>query len=222
MKVLKRGMSSPEVLQVQERLQELGIFTGTPRGNFGEKTEGAVRDFQKVRGLVVDGVVGPKTWGALFGVQKPQPQEPQPEPPARTGEIPPWLKEALQDLGKGVEEIPGPEDNPDIVAAHSYTTLGAKDDETPWCSSTMCAWVERAGLKSTRSAAAASWRTWGRELKNGQLGCVVVMSRTGGNHVALYLDEDDVGVYCLGGNQGNRVSVRRYSWDRISHFRWPE
>jgi len=214
---LKRGLSSPEVLRVQQRLQELGIFTGTPRGNFGEKTEAAVRAFQQVNGLVVDGIVGPKTREALFGAQ-----EPQSESPVMTGELPPWLKEALLDLGKGVTEIAGPEDNPDIVQAHSYTTLGAKDDETPWCSSEMCKWMERAGIPSTKSAAAASWGTWGRELKNGQLGCVVVMSRTGGNHVALYLDEDDVGVYCLGGNQGNRVSVRRYSWDRVSHFRWPE
>ena len=59
-------------------------------------------------------------------------------------------------------------------------------------------------------------------MKTGQLGCVVVIRRTGGNHVALYLDEDDVGVCCLGGNQGDRVSVRRHSWDRVSHFRWPE
>jgi uncharacterized protein (TIGR02594 family) len=214
---LKRGMSNPEVLRVQQRLQELGIFTGTPRGNFGEKTEAAVRAFQQANGLVVDGIVGPKTQEALFGTQ-----ETQPERPVMTGELPPWLKEALLDLGKGVAEIAGPEDNPDIVEAHSYTTLGAKDDETPWCSSEMCKWMERAGIPSTKSAAAASWGAWGRELKNGQLGCVVVMSRTGGNHVALYLDEDDVGVYCLGGNQGDRVSVRRYSWDSVSHFRWPE
>lgn len=88
----------------------------------------------------------------------------------------------------------------------------------------MCAWVERAGLKSTRSAAAASWRTWGRELPNGaqRLGCIVVMTRVGGNHVALYLDEDATGVYCVGGNQGDRVSVRRYAWANITNFRWPE
>uniref|UniRef100_A0A7V4G8E4 TIGR02594 family protein n=1 Tax=Desulfobacca acetoxidans TaxID=60893 RepID=A0A7V4G8E4_9BACT len=87
----------------------------------------------------------------------------------------------------------------------------------------VCAWMERAGHQSTRSAAAASWRNWGKELPDGgqRLGCVVVMSRTGGNHVGLYLDEDDVGVYCLGGNQGNRVSVRRYPWERITNFRWP-
>jgi uncharacterized protein (TIGR02594 family) len=215
--VLKQGMSGPEVLRVQQRLQELGFFSGTPRGNFGEMTEAAVRAFQETNGLAVDGVVGPSTWAALFGEQ-----EPQAKPPS-SGELPPWLLEALKDLGRGVEEIAGPKNNPDIVEAFRHTSLGAQPDETPWCSAIMCAWMERAGLKSTRSAAAASWRNWGRELPNGgqRLGCVVVMSRTGGNHVALYLDEDDVGVYCLGGNQGDRVSVRRYAWDRITNFRWP-
>lgn len=34
-------------------------------GNFGPKTEAAVRAFQKKHGLVPDGIVGPKTWKAL-------------------------------------------------------------------------------------------------------------------------------------------------------------
>jgi hypothetical protein len=34
-------------------------------GIFGNNTLSAVKSFQKSRGLVVDGVVGPKTWGAL-------------------------------------------------------------------------------------------------------------------------------------------------------------
>jgi peptidoglycan hydrolase-like protein with peptidoglycan-binding domain len=34
-------------------------------GNFGPKTEAAVRAFQKQHGLVPDGIVGPKTWKAL-------------------------------------------------------------------------------------------------------------------------------------------------------------
>jgi uncharacterized protein (TIGR02594 family) len=137
---------------------------------------------------------------------------------------PPWLLEALQDLGRGVEEVPGPGNNPDIVAYHHYTALDAKDDATPWCSSTMCAWMERAGIKSPRSAAAADWRRWGKELGEGEqcLGCVVVMTRPGGNHVCLYLDEDDNGVYCLGGNQDDKVCIRRYSWDNVTNFRWPE
>ena len=218
----KRGMSDPKIKQVQEKLLELDLFQGTPGGNFGELTESAVRAFQEAQGLKVDGMVGDLTWGALFVPVEGTPQA-APTPPPR-GDLSPWLMEALKDLGRGVEEIPGPEDNPDIVEYHQHTTLKAKDDETPYCSSAMCAWMERAGLKSTRSAAAISWASWGKELPEGgqRLGCVVVMSRTGGNHVCIYLDEDETGAYCLGANQGNRVSIRRYAWGNITNFRWSE
>lgn len=35
-------------------------------GRFGKGTLKAIRDFQSAHGLVADGIVGPKTWGALF------------------------------------------------------------------------------------------------------------------------------------------------------------
>lgn len=35
-------------------------------GNFGTKTENAVKWFQKKNKLTVDGVIGPETWGAMF------------------------------------------------------------------------------------------------------------------------------------------------------------
>ncbi|MBW4630939.1 MAG: peptidoglycan-binding protein [Iphinoe sp. HA4291-MV1] len=37
-------------------------------GNFLEQTEQAVRNFQQEYNLVVDGIVGPKTWDMLGGI----------------------------------------------------------------------------------------------------------------------------------------------------------
>jgi peptidoglycan hydrolase-like protein with peptidoglycan-binding domain len=42
-------------------------------GEFGPKTEAAVRAFQRVHGLVPDGIVGPRTWRALDSVSPPTP-----------------------------------------------------------------------------------------------------------------------------------------------------
>ncbi|UWE03483.1 peptidoglycan-binding protein [Laceyella sacchari] len=53
-------MRGDDIKQVQVRL-------GVPAdGIYGPVTKRAVQAFQKARGLAVDGIVGPQTWGALF------------------------------------------------------------------------------------------------------------------------------------------------------------
>ena len=42
------------------------ILGGSTDGDFGKMTDGRVRNFQKDKGLVVDGIVGPITWEALI------------------------------------------------------------------------------------------------------------------------------------------------------------
>jgi hypothetical protein len=62
--VLRFGASGDAVSYLQTLLCDVGE-TLTADGKFGQQTEKAVKDFQRVYGLTVDGVVGPKTWEAL-------------------------------------------------------------------------------------------------------------------------------------------------------------
>ena len=63
---LKNGMSGTLVRQMQQRLKELGYYTGTVDGDFGTGTENAVKEFQKANGLTVDGKAGKNTLNKLY------------------------------------------------------------------------------------------------------------------------------------------------------------
>jgi peptidoglycan hydrolase-like protein with peptidoglycan-binding domain len=56
---LRRGATGPALTLLLTRLGLAGT------GAFDARTEAAVRAFQRKRHLVPDGIVGPKTWGAL-------------------------------------------------------------------------------------------------------------------------------------------------------------
>jgi peptidoglycan hydrolase-like protein with peptidoglycan-binding domain len=58
-------MTGSDVTMVQRVLTSRG-FAAADDGSFGSGTDAAVRNFQRSQGLTADGVVGPKTWGALF------------------------------------------------------------------------------------------------------------------------------------------------------------
>ena len=63
-------LAGDDVKQLQQRLIALGYTElGAPDGSFGKLTDTAVRHFQEQNGLAADGVVGPKTWSALFSGQ---------------------------------------------------------------------------------------------------------------------------------------------------------
>ena len=63
--IMRRGSRGDHVRGLQERLNAAGINAGPVDGNFGGLTQKAVRDFQRVNGLQVDGVAGPNTLRAL-------------------------------------------------------------------------------------------------------------------------------------------------------------
>lgn len=68
---LSRGSSGNDVKILQNRLastaKKYALALGGPAdGKFGSKTQAAVKLFQKDRGLVEDGIVGPNTFTALY------------------------------------------------------------------------------------------------------------------------------------------------------------
>ena len=54
-----------EVRTLQESLRMLGYRPGKVDGDFGEKTEAAVIEFQEAEGIYADGIVGPVTQSVL-------------------------------------------------------------------------------------------------------------------------------------------------------------
>ena len=66
--VTKKGMSGVQVKGLQTMLKEYGYYSAAIDGSFGDKTEAAVKAFQKAEGLTVDGIVGEKTWARLAGL----------------------------------------------------------------------------------------------------------------------------------------------------------
>jgi Putative peptidoglycan binding domain len=63
---LRQGSLGVNVRAVQQQLQNCGSNL-TVDGNFGQRTRDAVIAFQRSRNLPADGIVGPRTWAALFG-----------------------------------------------------------------------------------------------------------------------------------------------------------
>lgn len=61
---LKKGSRGEWVKKLQQRLCSLGYAVACD-GIFGDKTLAAVKEFQVMTGLVVDGIVGNATWRAL-------------------------------------------------------------------------------------------------------------------------------------------------------------
>ena len=64
---LHNGSQGEKVWQLQERLKELGYYTGEVDGQFGPGTREAVITFQKKNGLDADGLAGEETQKVLYG-----------------------------------------------------------------------------------------------------------------------------------------------------------
>lgn len=125
---------------------------------------------------------------------------------------------------KGQHEIQGAEHNARIVEYHSATSLGASDDETPWCASFVNWVLKQCDYTGTNSAAARSFTRWGVKSEL-ELGAIVVLKRgtkSWQGHVGFYYSGDAEYVMLLGGNQGDAVSLQQFKRSDIIAVRKPK
>lgn len=133
------------------------------------------------------------------------------------------LRIAFNELG--IEEISGDQHNPEILKyAHDTGIQGVTTDEIPWCS-TYVNWVAwKCGLQHSGKSNARSWLNVGQRVFSPEPGDVVVFWRedpqSWKGHVGFFIgfSPDLSRVYCLGGNQGNRVSVSAYRKETVLSY----
>ena len=145
--------------------------------------------------------------------------------PTRNGD-PLWLAFARKELQSDIEEVRGTRHNPRILEYHATTTLRAHRDETAWCSSFVNWCITQADLKGTDRALARSWLSWGEPLTKPKKGAVAIFWRGKSNdgkfgHVGFFLEDNGSTIKLLGGNQGNRVSIKNQSMKKFLGFRFP-
>lgn len=77
--LIRHGDKGNHVKELQEKLIAAGF--SLPRfgadGHFGDETEKALRDFQRVAGIGVDGIFGPQSANALDSYKRPAPTTPK-------------------------------------------------------------------------------------------------------------------------------------------------
>lgn len=89
------------VIDIQNRLNELGFNPGPLDGRLGAKTTNAIMAFQLAEGLTADGKVGPITAAALLGDQTPETTDPveAPSPPSVASGAWPLQKDCMAFYG---------------------------------------------------------------------------------------------------------------------------
>ena len=132
-----------------------------------------------------------------------------------------WLRVARSQMG--VSEVPGSGNSKQVLEYHATTTLKATQDSVPWCSSFVNWCMEQAGYRGTKSAAAASWLSYGSECGEFKPhGSIVILKRKGGNHVGFLVGSDQFNVYLLGGNQADAVNIRPFAHSLVRGYVLPK
>ena len=127
----------------------------------------------------------------------------------------------------GTKEYTGKADNPIVLSFLRKVGLNwgsILHDSTPWCGAFVGAMMTRSGFSIPKNAGRAlSWLNFGFDVGRAVYGSIAIKKRKGGGHVCFVIGRDlKTGLLrCLGGNQGDEVSIRLYKDSDFISFRLP-
>ena len=157
----------------------------------------------------------------------------------RSGDIggpPAWLA-TMREI-TGTREYAGGSDNPVILKwarfiGEKYPEMRSycaqyNHDAIAWCGLTVAYCMAKNGIRpvfgkseNERFLWADAWRRFGVRLDKPKPGCVMVFTRSGGGHVALYEGEEGNDYLIRGGNQSDAVSLMRIHKSKFTAAMWP-
>jgi uncharacterized protein (TIGR02594 family) len=154
-------------------------------------------------------------------------------------DVPGWLAEMR--LITGLSEKPGTPDEPKIMAMASFIGDEFPDmasycaqyvhDSIPWCGLAEAYCMARVGIRPPFGKTDTDKFLWARawaddpdytKLPIPKLGCVVVLTRSGGGHVTTYESDAGSNIKCRGGNQSDAVTVASYPKSSVIAYVWPK
>lgn len=208
-----------DVLAVQTALMAHDCNPGYLDGIWGRRTIAAVKQFQRKKGLSVDGVLGPETSEALFAAVA------MSDTGRTSGLSLVWMFEA--ERLKGTKEVAGRGSNQIILDWANDLDVHYPGDDVPWCGlftgHCIAATLPEEPLPGN-VLGARNWAKFGVETQ-ARMGAVLVFWRGSKDgwrgHVGFYVGEDNVAFHVLGGNQSDSVSIARIAKDRLIGARWP-
>ena len=136
------------------------------------------------------------------------------------------MNEILEEMlsNYGLSEIDGPLSNPEIM--EFFYDIGfswVKDDSTAWCSAAINFFAKKHLYERSGKLDARSWLKVGEIVLEPRLGDIVVFWRESYDswkgHVGIYINHNDKYIWCLGGNQGNSISITAYPRNRLLGYR---
>lgn len=205
--------------EIQQALADLGYDPGPVDGLPGPKTTAAIKAFQAHEGLAIKfpGTVGPKTITALFPTKKSIPEG------SSKAVIPPWVEIAL--AKKGLREN---QDHAELIKFLRSDGSSVGDPaKVPWCGDLVSTCIALALPHEPQPSNPYLARNWLRvgSPTDPTLGAIAVFWRGSINgtqgHVTFVVGKAVGALYCLGGNQGDAISIAKISTDRLLGCRWP-